>query len=213
MMVSKMTFDHWSHIALCHMDNKQDLPYYTIQSPLPLDSTRTLSAAPAGWLPVLQFRPEGTCTILASVILDRRVLVTDYQLLDFATPTPGSWPLVLVVISLYRHYNLLKLKVTTSIVLNTIVHTDYCKRKMKRKFINTLDMKKHQSQLQQMLHITTVIRYEVGFPRQATSGTESSTVSHHVGLGPTVQSGNRAYWAWSDFLGQNAPSKLLEPTA
>jgi len=44
-----------------------------------------------------------------------------------------------------------------------------------------------------MLHITTVIRYVVGLLMQAIISTVSSTVSHCVGLGPTVQSGIRAY--------------------
>ena len=48
MMVSKATFEKYGHVMPSHRHNKEDLPYYNVRSPLPLESYRPNLTAPAG---------------------------------------------------------------------------------------------------------------------------------------------------------------------
>ena len=48
MMVSKSNFDKHGHVMPSHRQNKEDLPYYNVRSPLPLESYRQILTAAAG---------------------------------------------------------------------------------------------------------------------------------------------------------------------
>eukprot|EP00956_Cyclotella_meneghiniana_P012765 scaffold18160_cov36-Cyclotella_meneghiniana.AAC.4 len=48
MMVSKSNFDKHGHVMPSHRQNMEDLPYYNVRSPLPLESYRPKLTAPAG---------------------------------------------------------------------------------------------------------------------------------------------------------------------
>ena len=48
MMVSKVNFEKYGHVMPSHRQNKEDLPYYNVRSPVPLESHRLAVTAPAG---------------------------------------------------------------------------------------------------------------------------------------------------------------------
>eukprot|EP00956_Cyclotella_meneghiniana_P016782 scaffold26800_cov39-Cyclotella_meneghiniana.AAC.1 len=47
MMVSRINFEKYGHVMPSHRQNKEDLPYYNVRSPLPLESYRQSLVAPA----------------------------------------------------------------------------------------------------------------------------------------------------------------------
>eukprot|EP00956_Cyclotella_meneghiniana_P031978 scaffold85846_cov40-Cyclotella_meneghiniana.AAC.6 len=48
MMVSKVNFEKYGRVLPSHRQNKEDLPYYNVRSPVPLESHRLALTAPAG---------------------------------------------------------------------------------------------------------------------------------------------------------------------
>ena len=48
MMVSKINFEKYGHVMPSHRQDKGDLPYYNVRSPVPLESYKVGPAAPAG---------------------------------------------------------------------------------------------------------------------------------------------------------------------
>ena len=48
MMVSRINFEKYGHVMPSHRQNKEDLPYYNVRSPQPLENYRHTLVPPAG---------------------------------------------------------------------------------------------------------------------------------------------------------------------